>query len=93
MNLQQFLEEEIELFEKRYKNISTPIKSYGEYCDVRDFVRTSNTRLINKVLSEVQSEVEKKQEELCIKHENHAYGDCDFESIDISTIIESLKIK
>ena len=60
-DLKNFLEEETQLFENRYKDISTQIKSYGEYCDVRDFNTHSNKRIVNKVLDLVEKEVEKKK--------------------------------
>ena len=59
-NLNNFLEEETQLFENRYKDISTQIKSYGEYCDVRDFNTQSNKRIVNKALDLVEKEVYRK---------------------------------
>lgn len=36
-----FIENKVAEFEDRYRDISSAIKSYGEYCDVRDFLTTA----------------------------------------------------
>ena len=76
--------------EKMCGNCTKDTDTYTYYD--KETIALHDTRLINFVLDLVEKEVEKKENELWEKHELHVHGECDFESINISTIINQLKV-
>lgn len=102
MNLQQFLEEERNRYSKEYTNIVTEDGMIGEL-EVDDLLEDHDTRLINKVLDEVKREVEKKLEKWDESAEELEDGWGNYtvclpwelkeKKVDISTIIDQLKLK